>query len=226
MRIYVASSWRNNIQPHVVQTLRAHGLRVYDFKNPAPDNQGFHWKSIRVSGDEPAQGPRAGQVTDWRDWTPGQFREALDSDIAKAGFQLDMDALNDCEACVLVLSCGKSAHLELGQAVGAGKRTIVFMPNPSEPELMYKMCDHLCLSMGEVLAALALGPKYALPPYAQSDIEALRSHMHSHAEHAGLPAPTEQTIQDTYISRFGTNAIYGKFGTKKPSVWYGPGDRG
>lgn len=33
-RIYVASSWRNNVQPLVVQTLRVAGLDVYDFKNP------------------------------------------------------------------------------------------------------------------------------------------------------------------------------------------------
>lgn len=219
MRIYVASSWRNNAQPHVVDTLRKAGHKVYDFKNPAPNNEGFHWKSIRVSGDDPLG---KGEPISWRNWTPEQFREALASDIAKSGFALDMNALNDCEACVLVLPCGKSAHLELGQATGAGKRTIVYMPYQEEAELMYLMCDSLCLSMREVLTELEKGPKYAgLPQYAQLDVEGVRRHMHAHHEHAGLPAPTEDEVQNAYIRMYGTNAIYGKMGGKPPAVWYG-----
>jgi hypothetical protein len=35
VRIYVASSWKNNIQPEVVHELRKLGHDVYDFKNPS-----------------------------------------------------------------------------------------------------------------------------------------------------------------------------------------------
>lgn len=45
-KIYVASSWRNDIQPQVVETLRKEGFEVYDFKNPEPGNNGFHWSEI------------------------------------------------------------------------------------------------------------------------------------------------------------------------------------
>lgn len=155
MKVYVASSWRNNQQPHIVSTLREHGHKVYDFKSPEPGNEGFHWHDVRVSGDF---NEATGEKTNWRDWSPLQFREALDSPLALKGFSLDMNALKWCDACVLVLPCGKSAHLELGYAVGAGKRAIVFIPLQSEAELMYSMCNHICISMGEVLAALALGP--------------------------------------------------------------------
>jgi hypothetical protein len=31
--IYVASSWRNEYQPHVVTLLKAHGMDVYDFRD-------------------------------------------------------------------------------------------------------------------------------------------------------------------------------------------------
>lgn len=33
-RIYVASSWRNPYQPGIVDLLRMHGHKAYDFRNP------------------------------------------------------------------------------------------------------------------------------------------------------------------------------------------------
>ena len=33
-KVYVASSWRNPIQPAIVALLRGHALDVYDFRNP------------------------------------------------------------------------------------------------------------------------------------------------------------------------------------------------
>jgi hypothetical protein len=126
VKVYVASSWRNNTQPEVVQALRAAGHEVYDFKNPRPDDNGFSWSEI----DE-----------NWREWTATQYLNALSHPIAKAGFKSDMDALRACDVCVLVLPSGRSAHLEHGWAVGAGKRTIVLLLPPIEPDLMYLMCD-------------------------------------------------------------------------------------
>jgi hypothetical protein len=41
MRIYVASSWRNLYQPTVVTALRQEGYEVYDFRHPAPGDDGF-----------------------------------------------------------------------------------------------------------------------------------------------------------------------------------------
>ena len=137
--IYVASSWRNERQQDVVAALRRAGYDVYDFKNPAPGDHGFAWSTI-----DPA----------WQSWSPVAFRDALKHPIAAAGFAKDMDALMSCDACVLVLPCGRSAHLELGWAAGAGKHTVVLLA-PGEPELMLKMVDDICLDLDEVLVALA-----------------------------------------------------------------------
>jgi nucleoside 2-deoxyribosyltransferase len=139
MKIYVASSWRNTEQSFVVACLRVAGHDVYDFRNPAPGDNGFHWSEI-----DPA----------WQQWTPERFREALNHPIAQDGFRKDMTALRDCDACVLVLPCGRSAHLELGYAVAAGKITIVLLDQNLEPELMYKMVDRMCVSVKEVVGAL------------------------------------------------------------------------
>ncbi len=75
----------------------------------------------------------------------------LQHPIAQAGFKSDMDALRECDVCLLVLPCGRSAHLELGWAAGAGKKTVVLEPDPIEPDLMYLMCDRLCTSWDVLL---------------------------------------------------------------------------
>lgn len=61
MKIYVASSWKNNYQPGVVAHLRENGFEVYDFKNPGPHDKGFGWSQIDPN---------------WRKWSPLEFREA------------------------------------------------------------------------------------------------------------------------------------------------------
>lgn len=122
MKIYVASSWRNMIQPAIVTILRRCGHEVYDFRHPAPGNKGFAWSEI-----DP----------EWKSWTPKQYGDALRHPIAKRGFDLDMNALSGCEACVLVLPSGRSASWEFGWALGAGKKGAVIMLEECEAELMY-----------------------------------------------------------------------------------------
>ena len=135
MKVYVASSWRNELQPEVVRAIRAAGHEVYDFRHPEPGNDGFHWSAI-----DP----------DWKGWDADQFRTALDHPVAESGFRLDMTALASADATVLVLPCGRSAHLELGFAVGCEQATCALLVE-GEPELMYKMVDHLATSIADVL---------------------------------------------------------------------------
>src|SRR5574341_1164610 len=123
MRIYVASSWRNKRQPSVVEALRAAGHDVYDFRNPKPDNSGFGWRQCATEE----------QLKD-----PKRFRdEVLTHPIAREGFSLDMNALRNADVTVLVLPCGRSAHLEFGWAAGHGQMTFVLFDDViDEPELM------------------------------------------------------------------------------------------
>ena len=141
MKIYVASSWRNGYQASVVHFLRALGHEAYDFKSPPEGNTGFRWSKIEK---------------DWQEWGPREFINALDSQIAIRAFNADMDALKDCEACVLVMPSGRSAHLEAGWAKGAGKKVIIYLPflGLGEVELMYKMADKIATSLPEIQGAL------------------------------------------------------------------------
>lgn len=139
MRIYVATSWKNEQQADVVTFLRDRGHQVYDFKNPAPDNHGFHWTS--VDGD-------------YRAWDARQYLKALKHPSAQLGFDLDMAALRWCDACVLVLPCGRSAHLEAGWAAGAGKHVVIYLPVFDTPELMYGMAGAIVTSLAEIQVGL------------------------------------------------------------------------
>ena len=144
MRIYVASSWRNEHQQYVVEALRKAGHEVYDFKHPVPGNTGFHWGEIDPN---------------WENWTTQQYRDALKHEYARFGFNRDFDAMKAGDACVLVLPCGRSAHLEAGWMKGAGKKVFAYIPSDCriEPELMYKMLDGIASDIQEILTWLTGG---------------------------------------------------------------------
>lgn len=144
-RIYVASSWRNIMQEAVVHTLRAAGFEVYDFKNP-PNGAGFTWKQVALADtDQPVD---TVAQTD--------YLRAIDHPRAAEGFRSDFDAMEWADTFVLVLPCGRSAHLELGWAAGYGKRTAILLDDPCTPELMYKMVDHLSPSLFDLLGWLGV----------------------------------------------------------------------
>lgn len=122
--IYLASSWRNAYQPALLRRLRDEGHEVYDFRNPREGDHGFQWSEV-----DP----------EWQEWTARQYRLSLQHPLAESGFRSDMEALHWAEVVVLLLPSGRSAHSEAAWACGQGKPVIVHIPEPCEPELMYKM---------------------------------------------------------------------------------------
>ena len=140
MHIYVASSWRNNQQQDVVAVLRDDGHTVYDFRaaswDPAAPEGGFRWSDI-----EP----------DWQTWSPESQAVGLCHPTAVERFELDMAALREAQACVLVQPCGASAHLELGYAVGTFKPTAILLAPGVEAELMYRMCTAVLTQLDQVV---------------------------------------------------------------------------
>ncbi len=139
MKVFVSSSWRNQSQPSIVGALQQAGHEVHDFRNPTTGGAGFSWAELNAG--RPA-------------WTAAQFRDSLDHPRVAEAFALDMNALRDCDALVMLQPAGRSAALELGWATGAGKPTIVLLAD-GEPELMLKLADRFCLTVEEVIQALS-----------------------------------------------------------------------
>lgn len=133
INIYVASSWRNTYHELVVNSLAAcdNDFKVYDFKK-----DGFGWRTIDAQ---------------WNNWTTDQYLAALLHPLAIKGFQRDMFHLKCADIVVYVTPCGVSASLELGYGVGAGKKTIVYLPEIKEPELMLSMADLLTNRIEDVI---------------------------------------------------------------------------
>lgn len=147
--VYVASSWRNKYYPDVVEHLLAAGIDVYDFRHPAPDNNGFSWAEIDPN---------------WKSWTGEQFTAALKHPVAIGGFELDEAALLGASVLVLVLPCGRSAHVEAGFAAGmfkyscGAKKVLVYIPpgESIEPELMYSLFDGIVSGSNSAFALSTL----------------------------------------------------------------------
>lgn len=145
MRIYVASSWRNDSQPEVVRILRGEGHEVYDFKNPREGDTGFHWTQVGMPTYELKKDYEVPTVP------VKEYLRGIEHPIAQDGFKSDFDAMKWADGCVLVLPCGRSAHLELGWFVGKSLPTCILLDGPLvTPELMYLMVDRLAETVWDV----------------------------------------------------------------------------
>ena len=100
-----------------------------------PGNTGFHWSEVDKK---------------WDKWDNYQFRTSLNHPIAQSGFDLDFNALREADATVLLLPCGRSAHLEAGFAVGQGKPLYIMLTGKEEPELLYKLAKAICVTTYEL----------------------------------------------------------------------------
>ena len=123
----------------VVAKLREAGHEVYDFRNPPSGDPGFKWGNVDHR---------------FMEWTPEEYRDHLMHPKAVKQFKNDIEAMEACDTCVLVLPCGRSAHTEAGWFAGRGKLTIAYIPEKQEPELMYKLFNKVCCSMDELIDAL------------------------------------------------------------------------
>lgn len=119
--LYVASSWRNEYFEDVLDSLEQNGVPYFNFRN-----NGFDWAQVN---------------SDFKDVSVEEFKDMLKHPYAVEGFHKDMSALQQCNACLLVMPCGRSAHLELGYCIGWRKPCAIYIPKAVtvEAELMYSM---------------------------------------------------------------------------------------
>jgi len=133
MRIYLASSWRNEHYYAMLKWLREKGHAVYDFRHA---NSAFQWEDV-----DPEKAMS----------TVDSYLAHIDDERCERAFSNDMNALMNCDALVLLMPCGRSAHWEAGYAAGANKPTAIFLnPDKFEPDLMHKGANLITNSLDKL----------------------------------------------------------------------------
>ena len=122
-KVYVASSWGNPLYPKVVEALRLAGHEVYDFRDA---NRAFSWAQIDPSWDS------ANPVL-----TGDQLLRALASPEAARAFAHDKGGLDWADTGVVVMPCGRSAHIEAGYLIGRGVPVHFVLVDGERPDLMH-----------------------------------------------------------------------------------------
>lgn len=136
MRVYVIGSLRNENVPRVSAVLRQCGHEAFDSWYAAGPEADDYWQKY---------------VTE-RGLT---YEQALREFAAQHVFNFDKSHLDRSDAVVLVLPAGKSGHLELGYAIGKGRRGFILLDgDPGRYDVMYAFAERVCHSVDELLLAL------------------------------------------------------------------------
>lgn len=141
LKLYTASSWRNKNYPDIVAKLKRAGFEVYDFQqaiSTTGKDVAFNWDQIDPK---------------WEIWSNREFVEALRNPLAENAFKSDREAMERADACILILPCGKSAHIEAGYMKGLGKKLYILLDS-SRPELTYSISDGIFDSITDLIVKL------------------------------------------------------------------------
>lgn len=124
MKIYIASSWKNEgLVLSLAKLFRTWGHEVDCFADVSTGRYVFHWSEI---GDR-------------NSFDAISF---LNGPQAKKAFAQDKAKLDWADCVVLVLPSGRSAHLEAGYAKGQGKKLYIIGDFPKgEFDVMYGFAD-------------------------------------------------------------------------------------
>ena len=145
MRIYMASSWKNDNCSALAGLLRARGHEVDCFCESRPERYVFHWSEL-VDEEQARQYDAV---------------EFLRLEQVQRAYAEDRKWIDWAEVVVLYLPCGRSAHLEAGYAVGCGKRLVIYGHfEKGEFDVMYGFA-HALVRAGDLRgleAALQDGP--------------------------------------------------------------------
>ena len=102
----------------------------------------------------------AGEFADnsWRDYEKARghnLPEALKGEAARHVFEFDKKWLIAADAVVLISPAGKSAHIELGWALGQGKPGFVLLDNdPDRYDVMLMFATGVATTIDELLRML------------------------------------------------------------------------
>lgn len=101
-------------------------------------------------------GPKADEY--WRKFEKkrkNNYRKALKSYAAQHIFEFDKTHLDSSDIVILLTPCGKSGHLELGYAIGKGKKGyVLFDKEPKRWDVMYNFATEVFFDEKELIKCL------------------------------------------------------------------------
>ena len=132
MKIYIASSWSNLYLNDIVSILRDRNHEVHDFRangatRPAPP-------------PFPGAAGSAGNRLGGPDGSLDSVMSYLHLTSTQNRYQRQCAALVEAEVLLCVLPCGRSAHVEIGMALGLSI-PVVLVHDGIEPDLMHLGVD-------------------------------------------------------------------------------------
>ena len=140
MKVYLASSWKNATEVRQMASfLRESKYEVDAFCDESTGRYVFSWTEI---------------VFDKDDLDAISF---LEDHRAQNAFEEDKRWLDWADAVLLMLPCGRSAHLEAGYCAGQGKRLVIYSEDgfpQGEFDVMYGFASDLVTDLSSVLKAL------------------------------------------------------------------------
>ncbi len=130
MKIYIASSWKN--QKAVIalaEALEGRGLEVDAFCRSSDKRYAFHWSEFVDSEFE------------LMDYDAISF---IDDPKVQRAFKEDKKWLDWADCVIMFMPCGRSSHLEAGYAKGQGKLLYIYGTfSKGEFDVMYGFADGL-----------------------------------------------------------------------------------
>ena len=134
--IYIIGSLRNPEIPKFANELQAQGFEAFaDWYSPGPQADDF-----------------------WRDYAKARglsYGQALKSPAATHVYEFDKSHLDRCDAAVMLMPAGKSAHLELGYTIGKGKPGyILFDQEPERYDVMVQFATGVFFSKEDLFYEL------------------------------------------------------------------------
>ena len=130
MRIYIASSWKNQSDVlELADKLIQEGFEVDAFCRATDTRYVFHWSELVDNEDDLKYYDAIEMLADPR---------------TQRAFQEDRKWLDWADCVVMLMPCGRSSHLEAGYAKGQGKLLYIYGPFPrGEFDVMYGLADGL-----------------------------------------------------------------------------------
>ena len=147
MRIYIASSWKNQVAVlELADKLTLEGFEVDAFCRATETRYSFHWSEL---------------VDDEGDLKYYDAIEMLADPRTQRAFKEDKKWLDWADCVVMLMPCGRSSHLEAGYAKGQGKLVFIYGEFvKGEFDVMYGLADGLFRTTEiDVLIATLKGKK-------------------------------------------------------------------